>query len=177
METDNKIVAQPYRYQYGCLMASLAIRNWKKIHSIIDPADIYGTKEDGYGKETYPHVTILFGFHDNPDNINKLQTELPINGPIKVPLVKLSHFSNDQFDVLKLDVDSDDLRMLNQWCKDNFEYTSSYPNYHPHVTVAYLKKGTGKKYDRDMTDSVVTIANKLTYSSSNRVKTKWSIEN
>lgn len=164
------------RRKFGCLMASLSISNWKKLHSIIDPEDIYGTKEDGFGKETNPHVTILFGFEDKEGIAAQLQDQLPIEGPVEVPLVKLSHFSNADYDVLKFDVESKDLAKLNAWCRDNFDYQSDFPDYHPHVTLCYLKKGMGKKYDREMTEPVVTIAEKLTYSRPDKTKTKWDIK-
>lgn len=177
-EDDKKVAAKPFRYQFGCLMASLNIKNWKKLHTMIAPEDIYGTREEGFGKETEPHVTILFGFEEQEGTAAKLQAQLPIKGPIKVPLVKLSYFENKDFDVLKFDVESEDLNMLNAWCRDNFKYKSDHPNYHPHVTLCYLKKGMGKKYAREMRESAVTIADKLVYSEptpEGKKKTKWDI--
>mgnify|MGYP003352094323 CR=1 FL=1 len=39
----------------------------------------------------------------------------------------------------------DKLNALNkQLCK--FPYTNDYPDYKPHITIAYVKKGLGKKY-------------------------------
>ncbi len=159
-------------------MAALDIKNWKKFHTMIAPEDIYKTREEGFGKETEPHVTILFGFEDQDGTADKLKTELPLDGPIKVPLVKLGYFENKDFDVLKFDVESEDLARLNAWCRENFKYKSDHPVYHAHVTVAYLQKGTGKKFARNMTSPAITTASKLIYSEptpEGKKRTKWFI--
>ena len=36
-------------------------------------------------------------------------------------------------------------------------YTSSYPDYKPHMTVAYLKKGEGQKYVERLMDKTYTV--------------------
>ena len=165
---------------FGCLMASLNIKNWKKLHTMIAPEDIYGTREEGFGKETEPHVTILFGFDpQEKGTLERLKAELPIDGPIEVPLVKLSFFENKDFDVLKFDVESTDLAKLNAWCRENFKYQSDHPEYHAHVTLCYLKKGLGKKYARNMSEPVVTTAETLIYSeptAEGKLRTKWKVE-
>jgi 2'-5' RNA ligase len=163
------------RRLYGCLMAALTIKGWSKLHALIDPEDIYGTKEEGFGKETNPHVTVLFGFHDSPDVAEKLQALLPTTGPIEVPLVRLSHFETPNYDVVKFEVVSEDLKRLNKWCAEHFPYTSEYA-YNPHVTLCYVKKGTGKKYDREMREPATCLTDKLVYSRPDRTKTKWTIE-
>lgn len=154
----------PFRYRLGCLMATLDIKNWKKLHSMIAPEDIYKTREEGFGKETEPHVTILFGFEPEEHVLEKIKSELPIHGPISIPLTKLSFFENAEFDVLKFDVDPKELVKLNEWCRKNFKYKNDHPEYHPHVTLCYLNKGMGEKYARDMSDPVITVATELVYS-------------
>jgi hypothetical protein len=47
--------------------------------------------------------------------------------------------------VLKLDVDCDVLHKVNKELS-KLPHTTEYPNYKPHVTIAYLKPGLGKKY-------------------------------
>lgn len=140
-KTNNKL-------RYGCVMVSLEIDQdkWKELQDSIEEDDIYfGDEENtGFGREMDPHVTILFGLHaDVPDEdvedlINKMKKP-------KLTIKKISSFTNDKFDVLKFDVESKDLVEDNKNFK-TLPHTSTYPNYHPHMTIAYLKKGMAEKY-------------------------------
>jgi 2'-5' RNA ligase len=47
--------------------------------------------------------------------------------------------------VLKYDIMGDNLNDTNEELKQ-FPFTSDYPDYHPHMTIAYLKPGKGKHY-------------------------------
>lgn len=38
--------------------------------------------------------------------------------------------------------------------KENFELHSDYKDYHPHMTIAYLKPFLGKKYKKQMLDKI-----------------------
>ena len=156
-------------------MATISIPGWKKLHQLIEPEDIYGTKEEGFGKETNPHVTILFGFKDGDDIARKLQDELPVDKPLEIPFTALSYFETKDCDVVKFDVESEDLNRLNKWCTDNFEYTNEFKDYHPHVTLAYVKKGTGKKYARKMSYPAISTTDKLVYSRPDKTKLRWTI--
>jgi 2'-5' RNA ligase len=50
------------------------------------------------------------------------------------------------YDVVKIDVESQALRDLNAAISQAFEVTDTYPEYHPHVTIAYVKKGMGRAH-------------------------------
>ncbi len=139
---------------YGCVMIFLQVdpKGWVSILDIIDDKDLYlGEKdESGFGKETEPHTTILYGIHaDVPDeDVEKLIEK--IKTP-KIKLEKVSSFKNEKFDVLKYDVESADLHKLNKEFK-TLPHTSTFPEYHPHITIAYLKKGTADKYIKLLND-------------------------
>jgi hypothetical protein len=60
-------------------------------------------------------------------------------------LGKLDLFRHRDQDVLKVNVHSPDLEHVNNVVK-KLPNSFSFPNYNPHVTVAYLKPGTGEKY-------------------------------
>lgn len=138
------------KFKYGCVMVYLEVseKKWKSIQNVIADEDLYtgegGDEGRGYGKEQDPHVTILYGIHaDVPDE----DVEELIDG-IETPsidLQKVSTFDNELFDVLKFDIESPDLIALNKKFKE-LPHTSDYPDYHAHATIAYLKKGTAKKY-------------------------------
>ena len=52
------------------------------------------------------------------------------------------------YDVIIVQVESDDLQKLNEKLCNNVEHDDlQFKEYHPHVTVAYVKKGLGKQFD------------------------------
>ena len=129
---------------------------------MIEKEDLY-TEEPGFGLEHKPHATILFGFHKNSD-VNKMKELLKKEAEvIEVKLKKISHFEGKEYDVVKIDVESKILHTLNKIMRDNFDYTNDFDKYHPHCTIAYLKKGLGKKYDKSIEELKFT-CNKITYS-------------
>jgi len=111
----------------------------------IAPEDIYNA--DGkYGREDEIHVTVLYGIHDSSEKA--AEEILRSERPIVLELGKVAIFNNNpQFDVVKIDVISPDLHRVRKELADALEYTDKYPRYHPHVTIAYVKKGTGEKYE------------------------------
>lgn len=103
------------------------------------------TGRDDFGIETEPHITVLYGLTEHtPEPIRRIAAS---QGPITVTLGKLSIFEQDEYDVLKVDVTGDDsaLRALNAEIK-KLPNEQTFPDYTPHLTLAYLKKGEGKKY-------------------------------
>lgn len=169
-------------YEYGCVMIGLKLddNEWNNIQDMIDEEDLYlGDKESGtdggFGRELDPHVTVLFGIHaDVPDQ----DVEKYINECKKpeLELQKISTFENELFDVLKFDVNSPDLHKLNELFK-NLPHTTSYPNYHPHATICYLKKGMGDKYKKKMKDidPIIITPNKILYSKPDGTKKSYKI--
>ncbi len=109
----------------------------REIAEKIDPKDLHPK-----GKEKSPHLTVKFGLQQDAPG------ELPekLKGKAKAKVGKMSVFEGEDKDVLKLDVDSEDLNRLNAEVCKLCPHTDSHPEYHPHITVAYLRKGAGKKY-------------------------------
>lgn len=134
--------------------------------------DVY--HEDGdYGRETEMHVTVLYGIHDtNSKNARELLKDVK---PFKVKLGKLTAFTTSpRYDVIKLEVISPALHKLHKLIKSNMEVTSKFPDYRPHVTIAYLKKGKSEKYiGGDEFDGVEFEVDTLMFSS--RLGTKTPI--
>jgi 2'-5' RNA ligase len=111
--------------------------------SQIDKNDLH-IGETPTGLEKKPHITVRYGL-GNGDSA-KVRGLLKDERPASIQLKGLSLFHQKGYDVLKVDVESEDLRRINGTIKNNTDSADTHPKYNPHVTVAYLKKGTGQKY-------------------------------
>jgi len=59
---------------------------------------------------------------------------------LEATLKKISKFSSPTHDVIKIAVDSPSFTSLNKKLK-TLDFSSDFPNYKPHCTIAYVKKG------------------------------------
>lgn len=141
----------------GCIMVGVNHPDIENLRNIINENDVYNNEENEYGIETFPHVTILYGIIHDKHTINILKNLLPPLNDIKIIGVSISSFNNEEFDVLKIDIKSNILNNLNEMVKDSLEYESMYPEFNPHLTLAYLKKGTAFKYEKKMLDKILVL--------------------
>ena len=130
-------------YEYGCVMLYLDFDE-SNLTSVIADKDLYNDDSGRYGAETEPHVTLLYGLHSNvtPQIIQQILDRIHF-GDIR--LTNPSLFENADYDVLKFDAAGEGLQIANQTFS-KLPNSNEYPNYHPHMTVAYLKKGMGRFY-------------------------------
>lgn len=134
--------------KYSCLMLDCSFLKEEiiDIQDAICPCEVYDD-EPGRGLETEPHITVMYGIDGGykPYEVYHAIDLAPVDFKIK----SLSLFENEKFDVLKFDIISKDLHDLHNQVDENLDCCgNSYPNYHPHMTVAYLKPGTGKYYTK-----------------------------
>ena len=95
-----------------------------------------------HGRENNPHITVKWGIvHDDVEPIKALVTKCP---PIVAVLGKVSCFDGDEYDVLKIDVESEDLIRLHNSICDNVENIETF-EYSPHMTIAYVEPGYGHR--------------------------------
>lgn len=134
-------------YQYGCAMLYGRCESLFKIQDAIDPKDIYEeTGDKTFGLEDEPHITLLYGLHDDEIQVKDIKTTISkYVFPTIINAEKISCFYNEKYDVLKMDIHSKILQEINSALKE-FPYTTDFPKYKPHLTIGYLKKGLGKKY-------------------------------
>jgi hypothetical protein len=62
--------------------------------------------------------------------------------PFDIELKPITLFRQDDYDVVKMDVISAQLHALNREVCNVAPHHDTHPEYHPHVTIAYVKKGT-----------------------------------
>lgn len=140
-------------------------------------ADIPDSDLTEDGRETEFHITVKYGIHTEKAELIR---EVVVGfGPVIVTLGKTSIFkgSGDRdFDVVKIDVGSDDLHRLNKLISDSVECTDTFADYHPHLTLAYVKKGLGEHYvGNDAVDGMVLNFTDLLFSDKNRDKTEINL--
>lgn len=158
-------------YDYGCVMGffDFDTKDLYKNYFTIDEDDIYNNEENEYGLEIEPHVTLLYGLHEDV-NEDLVIDILKLFKTIDVTFENISLFENEKYDVLKFDVDTETLATINTLLKDTFDHTETFPDYHPHVTLAYLKPGTGKKYITEIEDIITKPIDYFVYSMANGKK-------
>ncbi len=114
------------------------IQKWGK-EKIAESKVYTDPKDSSFGRETDSHITVKFGLHTN--NLSDVQKVVANFGEIAVKLGNISKFSSDKYDVIKIDVISDDLHKLNALISDELECTDTHPAYKPHLTISYVQKG------------------------------------
>ena len=176
LENDNN--TKEYVREFSCIVAptpkelSNDIITWGKNH--INDSEVYAVK--GFGRELDPHVTIKFGLHETSPSKELMQI-LSNTQPFEIKVGNISLFENDDFDVLKLDITSNELVNLNSIISSKIKCTDTHPTYHPHLTISYIKKGTcrnliGKPIESNMLNFLVT---NVIFSSVNKDKIPISL--
>jgi hypothetical protein len=134
-------------HKFSCVMAPApsdladAVRAWGKMFV---PEDVlYADPKDpqDFGREQDIHVTVKFGLHEMTpsEELLRILEETP---PFEIEIGPCTLFDTDEkYDVVKFDVDSDALRSLNARISE-LANSDSHPEYHPHMTVAYVIKGS-----------------------------------
>ncbi len=104
---------------------------------------------DGKGLELYPHVTIKYGL-EGDDVLSGLQTiaarQFPIPVPAKFGKLAVFQGKDSEPDVLIAEVISPQLYELNSKVTVAIPHVDTHSEYHPHVTLAYVRSGEGAKY-------------------------------
>lgn len=159
-------------YEYGCVMLEIPFleEDWKNLTDKINFEDIYTDPEDStYGKEKYPHLTLLYGLHSEV-TLDQIKNCFSGINSIDVEINGIGTFQGEQFDVVKFNV------VKNEKLQTIFNNLSKLPNsnrfkdYQPHITISYLRKGTGKKYEDSSFKKEFLGLNKICYSNPNGQK-------
>ena len=150
--------------KYGCILAKLKTsRKFDEIKELIDEGDL---SDNGIEHET--HVTLLYGLHAGV-TLDQVKTALDGINVMEVEITGISLFENTE-DVLKFDVRASKGLLSVRDALMALPNTQSYPDYKPHITIAYLKSGCGKKYLPSKPFNYSLKVTELIYSYPNRTK-------
>ena len=135
-------------YEFGCAMIEVPFDDWSQIAGMIDPEDVYEVEGDrSYGIQENPHVTVLYGLHSSVSAEDLKQAISGFSEELIVAVDGIGVFENEDFDVVKLNVVPDGgLQQLHEMISE-LPNSDQYPEYKPHITIAYVKKGCGRKYE------------------------------
>ena len=148
--TSEKVQKEDKKFGWVFVDASPEIMKvHKSVAKEIDEDDLYleQAEKEGdwhYGIEDSPHITLKFGleFDDPSPVIESLDGES--GGEVEVSGIEI--FENDDKDVLVVRCESEALNKLHNKLTDDLKVKDNHPEYKPHITIAYLKKGTAEKY-------------------------------
>jgi hypothetical protein len=154
---------------YGCVMMEPSkIKAWEELHLVgIDEKDLYEKiNDDSYGVEHDPHITILYGIvEDSIDPsviVDMMEQKMK---PITVEINEIGVLENEEFDVVKYNVPvTAELKGYRDMFMKSFENKQTFDGYNPHVTIAYVKPGLGKKYKKMLDKPFKIKFNKGVYS-------------
>jgi hypothetical protein len=117
--------------------------SWGKLN-IPDDA-LYVEEDGGCGRETEQHISVLYGLTDAEPS-EALAELIGTTKPFLIELGGVSIFENEKYDVVKLDVISEELTNLSNEIRRVCPNENKFPDYHGHVTIAYVKPGRGKEF-------------------------------
>lgn len=150
MSTENKYAFLMIRFNTPDII--------KEIQEKLSEDDLYygDGSRSGFGLETDTHVTLVPCL-DNDIDLDSLKQLLKPLGEYQTFLTNISMFDNPSFEVLKCDASSIPLFNTNKLITDKFTTHSEYKEYHPHVTIAYVKHGVAEKYTKDILDKLIVL--------------------
>jgi len=111
----------------------------------IDDGEVYG--QAGKGRDRSPHVTVQNGIMGA--DIQELEKLFSQAGPVEIELGPVSVFRDPKkdYDVVHIPIISDQLHGLNGMIGELLEVNNPHTDYQPHITLAYVKKDRGARFD------------------------------
>jgi len=137
---------------YSCLMALVPhelaqeIVEWG-VRNVPD-GELYLSEDGKFGRELEPHVTIKYGLLTN--DAKYVRRSFNEDKPFHAKLGKVRHFEPPElpFDVLTIEVISEDLNKANEKVCKKFDCAKGLVSdeYKSHITIAYMKRGKAKDF-------------------------------
>jgi 2'-5' RNA ligase len=152
MKTEEQLIWESYSVvqeqqtptEFGCLMVYLEGDQKQKVLDFIAENFSQEQLDPTEGAEDEPHVTVAYGFYPDVD-VQEIRRYIKENFPktVTFQLKNITKFDNPEYDVIKVDVESQDLNDIHYALREYFgdRLNVTFPDYHPHMTLAYCKKG------------------------------------
>lgn len=148
------IITAGEQHKYSCVMVNLPpimSQHFIRLRKRINRRHWHEVEMAEIGE---PHVTILYGLHDKSAAAShKLLVDLPLP-VIQFGQVEIFEVPGKTYDVIVCRVKSPDLSRMNRSLR-SLPHTNKFPEYKPHVTIGYVKKGRGKLY-RNLDTGILT---------------------
>lgn len=156
----------------GCLMLSMSgevsrmVAAWSKNNI---PDDCLAKD----GREDYCHCTLLYGFPQHTEFEDVERASMIGYTPesmLSITLGKIKRFhansNRPESDVLVIEIKpNEQLNALHHDLKQQFNVKLDYPNYNPHITIAYVKPGALAELDGStIFDDFEAYSRTMTYS-------------
>lgn len=170
-----QFIKESTSYDYGCVMVEVPVSNWNEITSIINKDDLYEVEGENYGIQDNPHLTLLYGLKSNitKEQVEEVLTKTIDGDKIIIEIENIDTFENENFDVVKFNIKkTEQLQKLFDSLSE-LPNENTFPDYNPHMTIAYVKKGLGKKYTKTYSHKVSS--NDICYSMANGEKIYFEI--
>lgn len=140
--------------EYAFLMIDFKTPSFiNELQKKIKKEELYLGDDNDYGIEKESHVT-LAPCLDLDIDLKELKLLLLPLKEYKCILNNISIFENDEYEVLKADVKCPNMDKTYNKIKEKFKLHSEYKEYHPHMTIAYMKKGLGNKYTEKLLNKI-----------------------
>lgn len=170
-----KVLSEKINYKFGCVMVEVPVKNWNEITSTINKDDLYEVEGENYGISENPHLTLLYGLKPNitKEQIEEVLKRVIDGDKIIVEIENIDLFENENFDVVKFNIKKTEQLQRIFDALSELPNENTYPDYKPHMTIAYVKKGLGEKYKKLYSHKVSS--NEICYSMTNGKKIYFEI--
>lgn len=161
---------KPYKYSSTQVQMSPDVSDefLLRAKELIPNKDLFGD-----GLEDDPHITLLYGIHEEHPTL-QLVDIIETHPKFTVTLGDISLFDeDDEFDVIKTEIHCNDMLVLHSTLLNNCHYTLTHPEYIPHATIAFAKKGTSDYLIGNQTFRGLSfVVDYVTFSGSDGIKRK-----
>jgi len=136
-------------HEFGCVMLLPADGVAGSVlavgQKLVNDDELYSDPDNSdSGRDETPHTTSLWGIRDKHagERVRKVMSEFM---PREFRLMGVSFFDdNEEFDVVKFDCEGSDLYDFHDALKKEFPDAKETFDFHPHMTIAYVRKGLGQ---------------------------------
>lgn len=161
------------KYEYGCALIRFEPSKLKDLQNQIKLKDF--SYQVIRPLEVQYHTTLLYGIHHNETSVDEVVKIVKSHEYRNLEAFNLSVFNNDEYDVLKYEVKGGGVYEANSDIS-KLKHTNNFPDYKPHMTLAYLKPGKGEEYVKKLKNNLdinikLTILDGVyTYPPNNKIK-------